>query len=1699
MNDALERLCRAAGIAGEYHDIWGHLHHAPEASRRELLAAMGIDPSDPERALRDLEDRPWRRAIPPVVVHRVDERPYRLALRLPEAAVETTHTWQLALEDGTTLSGTFFPRDLEHRGERHIDGVRHVELVFEWHDALPTGYHRYTLTDAAGESWETSYVVAPGRCYLPPALEAGEKVWGVAVQLYGVRSTRNWGIGDFTDLRTLTAQWVRHGASLIGVNPLHALFPHNPAHTSPYSPSSRLFLNVLYIDVEAVEDLRESMDLTVEVNSADFRARVTGARDAEFVDYETVSRLKLPLLERLYRHFREHHLSAGTVRARAFRSFQERRGRELRLHALFEALQEALHRADNRVWGWPAWPDEYRDPQSEAVQRFERDELERIEFYEYLQWQADEQLARAAARAQDLDAGVGLYVDLSISIDCSGAEAWAHQQHYALGVSVGAPPDEINRSGQNWGLPPLLPERLRDAAYAPYIATLRANMRSAGALRIDHVMGLARLFWIPNGREGSEGAYVYYPFEDLLAIVALESHRNRCMVIGEDLGTVPDEVRAGLGRSGVLSYRLLYFERDGKGDFRPPAEYPVDALVAATTHDLPTLSGFWNARDIELRHMLGVYPDDAVREQQLVQRASDRAKLIVALEREQLVAPGTVNPLALSRLTPDLARTIYLYLARTPSRALAVQMEDVLGVGEAPNLPGTTTEHPNWRRKLPEDLERIVDDSRFTLLTRTLAEARPRQYRGSERKELPLRAVIPRATYRVQLNADFTFAHATAIVRYLAALGVSHVYCSPYLKARPGSTHGYDIIDHNALNPEIGTRADFERFVATLRAHGMGHVLDMVPNHMGVMGADNEWWLDVLENGRASAYARYFDIEWRPAASDLVDRVLLPVLGDHYGTVLERGEIRLAYDPELGAFSAHYYHHRFPIDPRCYAEILEGAQTQLDTGDAPVMEQLASLAAAFRNLPDRSELDTIRINERRRDKELHKQRLASLGRGSDVVRGAVERTLRGYNGRPGSRESFDALHQLLDRQAYRLAFWRAASDEINYRRFFDINDLAALRMEEEGVFEATHRMVMNLAVDGKVDALRIDHPDGLYDPATYFRELQERYAALAGGVLTPDAADHPPRALYVVAEKIAAPHEHLPTSWAVYGTTGYRFASVVNGLFVDGAAARDFDRIYEAYAPEASNYEDVVYESKRVIMRGGLASPLTMLATELLRIARMDTRTRDYTLNGLRQALLEIVACFPVYRTYISDAPSEQDRRYVDWAVSHAKRRARSGELNVFDFVRRAMLAEAPQDADADMKSRLLDFAMKTQQFTAPVAAKGVEDTAFYRYNRLVSLNEVGGEPRDFGMTVSAFHGASADRARVWPHTMLATSTHDNKRSEDVRARIDVLSEMPAEWRLMLRRWSRMNRNRKRECDGTMVPAGNEEYLLYQTLVGSLPSEMLDDEALAAYRDRICAYMIKAVREAKLHSSWINVNAEYEQALVAFIGQLLGKVHGNLFLDDLRRQTRTISWFGALNGISMMLVKLTSPGVPDIYQGTELIDLSLVDPDNRRPVDYARRARLLEGFRAFADGGGIGACARELARTAEDGRAKLWTIWRALDLRRRQPDVFEQGGYQALHTSGARSDHLVAYARRHGDEAVVAIAGRLWAKLGGPAGTVPLGPAFWGDTAVDLSPLRAMGSAVNVLTGTPVQLTDEGLRIADTFSDFPGALIYCKA
>jgi (1->4)-alpha-D-glucan 1-alpha-D-glucosylmutase len=960
-------------------------------------------------------------------------------------------------------------------------------------------------------------------------------------------------------------------------------------------------------------------------------------------------------------------------------------------------------------------------------------------------------------------------------------------------------------------------------------------------------------------------------------------------------------------------------------------------------------------------------------------------------------------------------------------------------------------------------------------------------------------ARVPRATYRLQLHAGFGFTAATALLPYLQALGISHLYVSPLLRARPGSHHGYDVVDHGALNPELGTRAEFDALVGRLHARGMGLLVDIVPNHMGVLGGDNAWWLDVLENGQASAYADHFDIDWAVPDSALRGRVLLPILGDQYGVVLERGELRLGFDAAQGRFALTYFEHRLPIDPAAYGALLLRAMRRM-RGDDHHRPAVQALANAFSRLPPHDAATPSERERRRAERPPLLERLAVLVAASAALRGAIASLSDELNGRVGHRSSFDALDALIETQPYHLAHWRVAGDEINYRRFFDVNELAALRQERDEVFEATHRLILQLAAEGAIDGLRVDHPDGLADPAAYFHRLQRRYVEIAGV----DAAAAPGGLpLYVVAEKILAPHEQLPRDWALHGTTGYRFANVVNALLVDGRARARLDRAWRVFVhDEAETFETLSWLCRRIVMAGPLAGELGVLSNALLRLAREDRRTRDFTFSVLRRALIELVAAFPVYRSYIVDEPSAQDRRFIDWAVGLARRRTLAADASLFDFLKRVLLARPLAGAPAGARDRCLAFTRRLQQYTAPVAAKGIEDTALYRHHRLVSLNDVGGDPDMFGLSVAAFHAASRDRALHWPATMLCTTTHDAKRSEDVRCRIDAISEMPAAWRLTTRRWTRLNRRHKRIVDGRPAPSRNDEYLLYQLLVGSLPAGPLDDAALASYARRIEQAMLKSAREAKAVTSWINPHAAHEAALSAFVRALLERRDSNLFLPDLQASVETLAWFGALNGLTLALVKTLSPGVPDFYQGHEAIELSLVDPDNRRPVDFERRRALLDEMcraAGLADAPARSAVWRDLLAHAVDGRAKFWVTWRALQLRRDAEAMLRRADYLPLAVRGAHAEHVLAFARHDAGLWLVVVAARLPATLQRRVGEAPVGEV-WGDTAIvwpDDAPVPAgepwLEDRIAMRRHAP---RDGALALADLLREWPVAALY---
>jgi (1->4)-alpha-D-glucan 1-alpha-D-glucosylmutase len=943
---------------------------------------------------------------------------------------------------------------------------------------------------------------------------------------------------------------------------------------------------------------------------------------------------------------------------------------------------------------------------------------------------------------------------------------------------------------------------------------------------------------------------------------------------------------------------------------------------------------------------------------------------------------------------------------------------------------------------------------------------------------------IPLSTYRLQFNRDFTFAQATEIIPYLAALGISHCYASPYLRARAGSTHGYDIIDHHHLNPEIGAPEEYERFVAALHEHGMGQLLDVVPNHMGVMSSDNGWWLDVLENGEASAYSDFFDIDWEPLKDELQAKVLLPVLADQYGIVLDRGELKLTFDREKGEFSIFYGAHRFPVNPREYPSILslatEKLQQQLPAENEDLLE-LQSLASAFGHLPGRSDSAPEKRAERVRDKEIHKKRLAALCARSPQIAELLENTVATMNGVPGNSSSFDTLHELIKNQAYRLAHWRVAADDINYRRFFDVNELAALRQENSAVFNQTHEFVLDLLRQEKINGLRIDHPDGLYNPEQYFWRLQ---CGLNGNGGDPGGGE---KRYYVVAEKILTGRESLPETWPIHGTTGYDFSNLVNALFVDPDAEKALSDTYTEFVGARSEFSQQVYECKKLLIDRSLNSELNVLANHLSRIALADRHTCDFTVKSLRDALMEVVACFPVYRTYVTEqAVSPSDEKYISEAIECAKSMISSADSTVYDFIREVLLTRQAAGHPQFYARSVLHFAMHFQQYTSAVMAKGLEDTSFYRYHRLISLNDVGGDPLRFGLQPEQFHAEIKKRASAWPASMLATSTHDSKRSEDVRARINVLSEVPDLWRENVARWRDLNNEDLPAAHD--LPTRNDEYLLYQTLVGAWPSENITEE----FVNRINSYMLKAVREAKENTSWAYPNQEYESALANFIRKVLSNSE---FVESLNAFQKRTAFFGALNSLSQTVLKLTVPGVPDFYQGNELWEFNLVDPDNRRRVDYSARRTFLSEFQSDK---GLAQCTEKLSRNMHDGRIKMYVIWQALGLRTLQPDLFLHGDYLALQVTGRHAANGIAFARTLEGKAAVIVVPRLAAKLAGDDLRLPIGERTWRETAVRL-PAALGNSFCNVFTRKRISTEREGnqftLRLSSVLESFPVALL----
>jgi (1->4)-alpha-D-glucan 1-alpha-D-glucosylmutase len=1123
----------------------------------------------------------------------------------------------------------------------------------------------------------------------------------------------------------------------------------------------------------------------------------------------------------------------------------------------------------------------------------------------------------------------------------------------------------------------------------------------------------------------------------------LESHRNRCLVIAEDLGTAPEGFSDAIMRAGLLSYRILFFEHENDDAFKAPDVYPRDALAALTTHDLPTFLGWWRGLDVDLRETFGIFaPDLAARER--AAREADKERLRQALEQQSLSSADDPGE-------PPLIGSIR-YLARTPAILAAVQVEDATREMNQPNMPGPDRGHPNWKRRLRHTVREIAVPGGPLAKT---AAALAIEGRGLRPEVSRLAAPPPRATYRLQFHKDFGFDQASAIVCYLAKLGISHVYASPLFQARPGSTHGYDSVDPTKINPELGGEEAFIRFSAALTKHGLQLLMDIVPNHMGVGGADNPWWLSILEWGELSPHAHYFDIDWQRLGAN--GKLVLPFLGAQYGEALESGNLHLAFDAAHGSFNVWQYEHRFPISPLTYPDILDNALAIL--GTSAISRAVLAIVGELRSMG--AETSARRRAELPTRGEDIKKRLARAVRREPALLRAIERAVEVINGIKDRPESFEQLHNLLEKQAYRLAYWRVAASDVNYRRFFDIDSLAGLRVEERDVFEASHALIFRLVREGRVHGLRIDHIDGLADPQGYVDALQ--------GAVGPG--------FYIVIEKILEPGEKL-RDWPIAGTTGYDALTLLDGVLVDRNAKGPFDRLYRVCTGRGEDFHNALRRAKLEILETSFASELESLVSDVKRIADSDRRTRDATVNAIRTTLSEVIASFPVYRTYLTDRRSiaPEDEEIIKGSVAEARAKSRLPDSSVHDMIAAVLLdhAGAPMRPSRTLVSR---FRRRFQQLTGPVMAKSLEDTLFYREVRFIALNEVGGDPAAFGIDLNAFYVAQQDRYEHQKNALIATATHDTKRGEDARGRLLALSEMPEAWARLIEMVERAVLERYTERDPIDA---NDRYMLLQAVIGALPLEVLQNnlapEEIESFRERLHTYVQKALREAKRLTSWVNPDEAYEERARDFIALLLDPTSAPW--GAIVPLAQELSARGMLNGLTRTILKSTLPGVPDFFQGTEFWDFSLVDPDNRRPVDYAAREAALAASGELAD----------LIRCWPDGRVKQRVIAILLADRAASPELYSDGTFEPIALRGAEAPRLVSFIRRRQDEMLLVAAPRLLHRQLREL-DLPVGETGWRDTRLSVP----AGRWRNLLTGSAF-ISDGEVAASELLSDLPFAV-----
>ena len=1497
--DRAERaLARLGGAASGYARFDGAWIDAPPTALRAMLDAMGFPAGACTRESLHRLASLRRAALAPLICAQADA-PTTIPLRGPALA----HVdWRLTAEDGALTQG---------RSEASRDARGRAFFTLP---AQPVGYHELEACGA-----RATLISAPPSCWRPPALEDA-RAWGVSAQVYALRDAQTLGVGGYREIASLARAAGARGASFLGLSPLHALFSADRSKYSPYSPSNREMLETLFIDPRLAPDVAPELAQSI-------HKQAQALRECALVDYDGAWALARPLLAQAWRDF------SAEGGGAAFDAFRARGGQALADHALFEALSDVMRAQGRRERS--QWPADHQSPHSAACAKARVELAQEIGFHAFLQWLADTQLAQAAGAARAAGMEIGLYRDLAVGPDRAGSETWRRPEDYLLRASIGAPPDLFAPAGQNWGLPPFDPVRLEQDGLRAFRALLRANMRCAGAIRIDHGFQLERLYLVPEGASPDEGVYVASPFEPMLACLRIESQRARCMVIAEDLGTAPPGFSEEIMRAGLLSYRLLMFERDAQGGFNASGDWPREALAAISTHDLPTLAGWRRGLDIALR---AAFFGDAQTDD--VRRAERRA-LAQALAREGLTP--------LRDDDGSLRVSVTRFLARTPARLCAVQAEDLAGEWSQSNLPGPERGYPNWRRRLSTSLEALArDDGPLA----TAAACMAQEGRSLRPGAGALASAPPRAVYRLQMRAQFRFDDAARLAPYLAALGVSHVYLSPIMRAARGSAHGYDATDPAQINPALGGEDGFLRLSEALRAQGLKILLDFAPNHLSAaLDSDDDasWWRSLLEWGQRSPFAEAFDIDW--ARGSPKGKILLPVLDIALDKALADGSFVLAFDPKQGAFSAQRQTTRFPLNPIDCAFLLERAIGAAGASGHHMAQAQALVLAAAR----------AKGRRRQRLGEASKRALVAAMTDAPCAK-AMRETISCFNEAP---ERACALARLLRAQAYRLAHWRLGDSQLNYRRFFDVTALAGLRVEEPRVFERVHEKIFALIEQGHVAGLRIDHIDGLADPGAYLERLQARVGP----------------GFYIVVEKILA-RDETPPAWPIAGTTGYETLTRLDALFVAQAHEADFDDANAIVCADDRPFAIRLREVKREMIDRAFRPERDSLVDATQKAAG----GHDLDRRHIEQAWCALIAALPVYRTYLSaGAPREDDARSLKAALELARTQC---DADALEFIHGVLFDPAPD-------ARLRDVRRRFEQTSGPVMAKSLEDTLFYRDARFVALNEVGGSPDIFGLSVGAFHAHAQARARSQPHGLVATQTHDAKRGEDLRARLAALSHIPETWRALFE-----------SAPAPECPDANDRSLLLQTFLGAWPAHGGNGEALSIDEPllaRFQAYATKALRESKRRSDWRDPNTAYEEAARRWIEDLCAH---EPFLDEMGLRFGALARAGFRVSLARTALKLTCPGAPDLYQGCEASDFSLVDPDNRRPVDYALRLRMME-----AGGRGFDACKFALTRAL-------------LADRKHAPALYAFGDYEPL----MAPDGWIGFRRNHGGDALLVAA-----------------------------------------------------------------------